>query len=376
MKRIGNIFEKIIDLENIKQAHYHASKDKSFYKEVREINKNPEPYFMEIQKMLSNKTYSICVDDYKTMEKVDKGKVRVIQKLNYFPHRIIQWALMLQVQDVFFKSLIRNTFSSLPGRGIHDARNRLHRDMQNKEATKYCLKLDVKQFYPSINHEVSSAQIRRKIKDPHVLWLCDVFIKGMPGGAGAPIGSLFSQWQGNLNLSPLDHFVLHDLKIEYYYRYCDDIVMLHSDKDYLHRALVQIKAFLRDNLKLEIKSNYQVFPTLVRGIDFVGYRFFGDYILLRKTTVKNMRKKMTKIKSRCEKGMQLSYSEWCAINSYDGWLKYCNGHNLRNKYIKPLMLYAKKYYNEVIKNETISKGTRYSRKSSKFRSKHRHSICA
>lgn len=351
MKRHGHIFEKIVDIDNIRQAHYHASKDKSFYKEVREINKNPEPYFYRIREMLLNKTYSIGPEDYKRTEKVDKGKVRIIQKLDYFPHRIIQWALMLQVQDIFYKNLIRNTFSSLPGRGIHDAGRRLHHDMQDKEATAYCLKIDVRKFYPSIDHDISSQQVRRKIKDPHAVWLCEVFIYGIPGGTGAPIGSLFSQWQGNLNLSQLDHWVKEEMKVVFYYRYCDDIVILHHDKDFLQGLLCEIALYLHDHLKLDIKENYQVFPTYVRGIDFVGYRFFGDYILLRKTTAKNLKRNMSKLLARCRKDLPMTYGEWCSINSYNGWLKFCNGHNLRNAYIRPLLPYANNYYREVIKHE-------------------------
>lgn len=352
MKRHGNIFEKIIDLENIRNAHIHASKDKSFYKEVRMINKNPDYFFKRIRDMLLYKAYSISPEDYKQTEKVDKGKVRIIQKLDYFPHRIIQWALMLQVQDIFYKNLIRNTFSSLPNRGIHDAAKRLHKDMQNKEDTRYCLKLDVKQFYPSINHEVSSNQIRRKIKDPHVIWLCDIFIYGMVGGKGAPIGSLFSQWQGNVNLSSFDHWIKEHKKIKYYYRYCDDVVILHRDKTYLQELLLDIQVYFTSVLRLTVKENYQVFPSFVRGIDFVGYRFFGDYILLRKTTTKNLKRAMGMLLRRCRKGIQMTYGEWCSVNSYNGWLKFCNGHNLYSTYIKPLLPFAVKYYKDVIKHES------------------------
>lgn len=351
MKRHGHLFEKIIDIENIRKAHHEASKDKGFYKEVREINKNPDPYFYKIRDMLLYRAYEIAPSDYTQTEKVDKGKVRIIQKLDYFPHRIIQWALMLQVHDVFFKGLIRNTFSSLPGRGIHDAARRLHRDMQDKEATIYCLKIDVKQFYPSINHEVSSQQIQRKIKDPHVIWLCNVFIYGMLGGKGAPIGSLFSQWQGNINLSAFDHWIKETKRMQFYYRYCDDCVLLHHDKRHLQDLLKEIRTYLSGKLSLEVKENYQIFPSRVRGIDFVGYRFFGDYILLRKSTAQNLRRSMGKLLNRCRKGIVMTYGEWCSINSYNGWLIFCSGYNLSAKYIKPLLPYAKQYYKDVIRNE-------------------------
>lgn len=84
----------------------------------------------------------------------------------------------------------------------------------------------------------------------------------------------------------------------------------------------------------------------------VGYRHFGNYVLLRKTTAKNLIRKMRNIQKRMNKGDKFAYSDFCSINSYKGWLKWCNGHNLYNKWIKPLESYADKYYREVIKNES------------------------
>ena len=88
-------------------------------------------------------------------------------------------------------------------------------------------------------------------------------------------------------------------------------------------------------------------------MDFVGYRHFGNYTLLRKTTSKNMIRKMRDIKKKIESGGKLDYSEWCSINSYKGWLKWCNGYNLYKKWVKPLEPYTEKYYQEVIKRENI-----------------------
>lgn len=94
-----------------------------------------------------------------------------------------------------------------------------------------------------------------------------------------------------------------------------------------------------------------MFPTYVRGVDFVGYRIFENYILLRKSTAKNLKRKMRRILKKCESGGDLTYSEWCSINSYKGWIVHCNGFNLKKKYIDPLQPYAQKYYKERIKNE-------------------------
>lgn len=134
----------------------------------------------------------------------------------------------------------------------------------------------------------------------------------------------------------------------------DDVVILHSNKDYLRKLLKEINKYLK-NINLEIKGDYQIFPSRIRGIDFVGYRHFGDYVLLRKSTSKRLIRKMRDIQNKISKGGSLNYSDYCSINSYKGWLKWCSGHNLYTKWIKPLEPYCDKYYREVIKDENISK---------------------
>ena len=78
-----------------------------------------------------------------------------------------------------------------------------------------------------------------------------------------------------------DRWIKQVLKIKYYYRYCDDIVILHPDKDYLRYCLQEIEKYLADNLKLKVKRNWQIFPVEARGIDFIGYVFYHDRTLLR-----------------------------------------------------------------------------------------------
>lgn len=130
----------------------------------------------------------------------------------------------------------------------------------------------------------------------------------------------------------------------------DDICIFHSSKEFLHSLFKEIEQYFK-NIKLKIKNNYQIFPSAIRGVDFVGYRVFPDYILLRKSTKLSMERKMIKIKGKVENNTYMNYSEWCSINSYRGWLKFCNSTCLFYKYILPLKEGYKKYYNEVIRGD-------------------------
>lgn len=102
------------------------------------------------------------------------------------------------------------------------------------------------------------------------------------------------------------------------------MAFLSSSKESLFKILRIIKLYLQRNLKLELKSNYQVYPVDSRGIDFVGYKFFHTHTLLRKSIKKRMFKLINKYKSN-----KITKEEFIKrFNSYFGWLKYCNSKNL------------------------------------------------
>lgn len=80
-----------------------------------------------------------------------------------------------------------------------------------------------------------------------------------------------------------DRWVKEELKIKYYYRYADDIVLLSDNKNQLRNWVLAIKVYLTNVLELKLKDNYQIYPVESRGIDFVGYVCYHDHTLLRKS---------------------------------------------------------------------------------------------
>lgn len=327
MKRFGHLYEKIYDKDNLRLAHKNARKGKTHYSEVKMIDADTEFYIDKIHKMLVSEVYSIS--KYKMFIKKDKDKEREIFVLPYYPDRIIQWAMLQILEPIWFPTLIDNTYSSIKGRGIHYGLRKLKNDLKDVENTKYCLKFDMKKYYPSIDHNILKTITRKKIKDQKLLKLLDNIINS---ASGVPIGNYLSQHFGNLYLGIFDHWIKERCKIKYYHRYCDDVVILHCDKKYLHYLLHEIKLFLKKNLNLSLKNNYQIFPTDSRGIDFLGYRSFHGYTLLRKRIVKSMKRKLNKLNRFAE----LTKHDLNVIASYIGWLKWCNGYRLTEKYITPL----------------------------------------
>lgn len=343
MKRFGNLYEQIYDMDNLKLAHQNARKGKGWYQEVLMVNSNPEFYLGLLQNKLKYKTYK--TSEYETFIKNDSGKEREIYKLPYFPDRICQWAILQVIEKYLIRNLVTDTYSAIPKRGIHFGLKRVMHDMQTDvKGCQYCLKLDARKYYPSIDHDILKSKYRRLFKDKDLLWLLDEIIDSTEGSKGIPIGNYLSQYSGNFYFSSFDHWIKEVKHVKHYHRYMDDIVIFGESKEELHQLKKEIDVYFHDVLNLTVKDNWQVFPTYIRGVDFLGYRIFMDYVLLRKCSCKKMKKKMVAIRKKVEQGNMMNYSEWCSINSYKGWLIHCNSFRLHKKYIEPLLPYAQQYY--------------------------------
>jgi RNA-directed DNA polymerase len=311
MKRIGNLYERICSLENLRLADSNARKGKAgsygVYKHDLQREKNIEDLH---QQLLSG---SYKTSPYKTF-KIYETKEREIFCLPYYPDRIVHWAIMLQLEPIWMAVFTADSYSCIKGRGIHAAaRNVSDALKRDPEGTRFCLKLDIKKFYPSVDQNILMQLIERKIKCQRTLKLLSEIIFSIP--SGLPIGNYISQYAANLYMTYFDHFVKEDLKVKYYYRYCDDMVFLANEKEFLWSVFVQCQDYLNNTLRLTLKKIYQMFPVDSRGIDFVGYRFFHDHVLLRKRIKQNMiRKHLRLLKSKAN---PVDYKQGMA--SFMGW---------------------------------------------------------
>lgn len=365
-KRYNNLYEKIVTLDNIKNAHKNARKDKKYYTAVQYTDAHLEERAQEIQNMLKDHSYK--VSNYTISILHDKRKDRILYKLPYYPDRIIQWAIMLQTEKIFQEVFTDFTCASLPKKGIHYASNMLQNFLNNhKNDTTYCLKMDIKKFYPSIDREILKKLLRKKFKDKDLLIEFDKIIDSMETtslkhlplddkikelysrpGKGLPVGSYLSQYLANYYLSYFDHWLKEELHCKYVIRYMDDIVVLSNSKEFLHNVFIKSKKYLEENLLLTIKSNYQIFPVNSRGVDFVGYRHFHGYKLLRKDIAQSYKKTMKGCLTTIRKCGRPSQKQWHGFNSYNGWIKRVNSKRFYNKYSKQLEKGMQCYYKTCI----------------------------
>lgn len=322
MKRIGNLFNTVCSPENLLLAYTKAKRGKAKQYGVKLFEKNLDSNLEQLHAELTKGTYQ--TSEYSIFMIYDP-KERTVYRLP-FRDRVVHHAIMNVLEPIWTSVFVENTYACIKGRGIHAVTRHLHRDMRDVVGTTYCLKLDIKKFYPSIDHDVMKSIVRKKIKDTRLLHLIDGIINSAPG---VPIGNYLSQFFANLYLAYFDHWLKEVKQVRYYYRYADDIVILSHDKESLHCLFIEISTHLSERLKLQVKCNYQIFPVEARGIDFVGYVFYHTHTLMRKKIKQRMCRKVARLR---KKGLeQKDFIHRMAPHL--GWAKHCNSKHLLKKVI-------------------------------------------
>ena len=344
MKRIGNLFEKIISIENLRRADEKARRGKKHSYGVRVHDKNRERNLEELHERLLTGTFR--TSEYSVFT-IHEPKERVIYRLPYYPDRIVHHAIMNVLEETWTRTLTQNTYACMKGRGIEGCARRVRKMIRMFDGGPlYCLKIDIKKFYPSISHRVLKGIVRRKIKDRDVLGLIDEIVDSAPG---LPIGNYLSQYLANLTLCYFMHWVNEEMAREVKERlglkekprieaaeYADDIVFLAASKDVLHEAMKLVREKIEGELELWVKENWQVFPIAEnkqdrrgRALDYVGYQFFRRQTLMRKSIKKKMCRKAARLEKAKEPLTDKAFKQ--AMSPWLGWAKHSDSRNLIKK---------------------------------------------
>ena len=318
MHREDNLMPQIASMKNLELASKKARKGKKCRSAIRRFDKHHEENLLDLQNWFRTGTYK--TSQYTTFT-INDPKERTIMRLPFFPDRIAHHALMNVLEPIFVKRLIPQTFACIKGRGIHAGVKAIQKALFNKKGTKYCLKLDVRHYYPSVNHEILKAKVAKIIKDPRVLVIINEIIDSADG---LPIGNYLSQYLANVYLNDFDHWVKEVLHVKYYFRYVDDMVFLSDSKEELWAIFKKVQEYLGVELKLEVKKNYQVFPVDARGIDFLGYVFYHSHTKIRKRLKKNIQRKIATFVAQGLSAKEIHRK----LGSYQGWFNYAKCKHL------------------------------------------------
>lgn len=286
-----------------------------------------------LQKHLIEGTYKCMPYTVKNIIDRGSGKHREIRVPKFFPDQIVQWAIMLQIDKILQKGMYEYSCASIKNKGLIYGYRKVKRVInEDHKNTKYCLSMDVKKFYPSIDQDILMQKLKCKIKDNKALNLIEKIVRSVP--AGVPIGNYTSQWFANFYLTDLDHFIKEKLHVKYYIRYMDDLLCLGSNKRKLHFAQKEIEKFLIGE-KLCAKQNWQVYKladskTSGRAIDFLGFQFFDNFIRLRGRTYLRACRRISKVAQK----PYLTSRDASACISYVSKFERCSGNALYDKYFQ------------------------------------------
>ena len=354
MKRIKNMYAQICAFDNLYTAYVHARKSKRYRREVLKFSANLEDNLIIIQEILTQKIYR--VGSYREFF-IYEPKKRLIMALPFID-RVVQWAVYQLLNPIFIKGYITDSYACIEGRGTHMAVKRLQywlRQVDRKPGKYYYLKLDISKYFYRIDHQVLMDILRKKIKDPDLLWLLDIIVNSdthnfglllgeNPGeetvrlkDKGMPIGNLTSQMFANLYLNELDQYIKRHLSIPYYVRYMDDVIILDNDKKRLHQLKDTIDRFLQTRLKLDLNNKTAIRPVSL-GIEFCGFRIWSTHIKLRKKTALKMKRNIKRLQRKYSQG-ELNFKQVNnSMQSYFGVMKHFNSQRFRNKILEGFAL--------------------------------------
>lgn len=116
-----------------------------------------------------------------------------------------------------------------------------------------------------------------------------------------------------------------------YFRYADDFIIVHQEKNYLEIILPRIGEFLKNELRLELHPNKVHIRKLRQGIDFLGYVILPHYTVLRTKTKKRMLKKIRQKYFLLREDIISEESANQSLQSYLGTLKHCRGYGIKKQ---------------------------------------------
>jgi len=325
MKRDGYVIEEIIKRENLEESFdtvVRGSARKALA-EGKWLIAHRRLFLDELAAEIARGEITLSPPRDKDVN--EHGKLRHIQVFD-MKSRIKVNAVMSVVDRHIRRRFIRTTSASIKGRGMHELKAYIERDMRQDPTLRYWYKFDIKKFYETTRQDFVMYCVRRCFKDARLIHIISTLVQVIPGGVGMSMGLRASQGLCNLLLSVfLDHYLKDRLGVRHFYRYCDDGLIGSGSKPYLWKCRDFVNTQI-ESIGQRVKPNERVFP-IEEGLDFLGYVIYTDKSRLRKRIKQDFARKLKRVKSR-KRRRQL-------VGSLYGMAKHCDGMNLMRTLLYP-----------------------------------------
>jgi len=242
--------------------------------------------------------------------------------------RLVHQAVVTAIEPLFEPGFIYDSFSCRVGKGTHAGVKRLRQFLaktsQNDQRPVYALKCDIHQFFASVDHKKLLDLLSIKIEDQQTLVLLNEIINSfsMSSGKAIPLGNLTSQLFANVYMHELDWFIKHTLRQKHYIRYCDDFVIVGTNRNELVALVEPINNFLVSCLGLQLHPRKVSIRSWSQGIDFLGYVLKPHCVVLRSKTKNRILKRV----------------DHANISSYLGVCSHANAYKLQQTLLNKLWL--------------------------------------
>jgi len=335
-KTYNNLFPEIYSFENLHAAYLRARRGKRTRAEVQHFEIDLEGNLIQLQNELIWGTYK--TGKYRQFI-VLEPKERIVAALP-FRDRVVQHSLVYAINQTWERRFIADSYACRVGRGTHKGADRAQamlRRVKRDHGKVYVLKADISKFFHSIDHAALKSLVRRRIACKKTLELIDNIIDSTVKAdvrAGIPIGNLTSQLFANIYLHELDEFVKHGLREKHYCRYMDDFIIVHHDKERLHRLRAKVELFLWDRLRLKTNAKTQIFPVGIfhgRALDFLGYRIWTTHRKLRKSSIQRITRTMKKMQRLYSEGRVTLYRIRQSLISWLGHAQHAETSGLQER---------------------------------------------
>lgn len=309
-----------LTISEVFQAYYDCRKNKRLTWNALKFEENLETNLMDLYYDLIHCRYE---PDRLICFVITEPNTREVWA-SEFRDRIVHHIFYNRYSDYFYKRMIHDSYACIPGKGTHQAVQRLEKFSRsitsNYKHNAFYLKADFASFFVSIDREILFSILKRHINDSWWLWLVEKIVFNdvrknalmkskkelfhlIPKhksllhnpGKGLPVGNLSSQFFANIYLNEFDQYVKHTLKEKYYIRYVDDIIILSTDSKRLHRLSKNMNDYCRKTLSVVFNPRKICINKLESGINFVGNIVKPHCKYIRRSTLYNAKRKIKQI---------------------------------------------------------------------------------
>lgn len=175
--------------------------------------------------------------------------------------KIVQQAIKQLIEPRIEPLLCGNTYAYRTSKGHTKAMRRTRAMCQMKSVT-HLLRLDIDNYFDTIDHELLFKRLESVVGDAEIFRLIQLCVKiGMVSAknkqweeinTGVPQGAVLSPLLANFYLAPFDQFVLS--KTDAYVRYADDFIIGCGSKEDANSLLERASTFLTTRLKLSLNE--------------------------------------------------------------------------------------------------------------------------